>query len=423
MNVAEFKALVAEFKKNLKTFEPITGLVARLEEHLNTLENEKELTSTMMTPIKNLINEFWDWVATNLPHKKWQNGDEVDPWLDLQKKLVNVGLLPFDFHHDKLYQVLIKDYEHRPNNQLNITDLMPLLICCSRMLGYAGKNEGDRYPLEALNTKIQFKNVHEIEKLKDIMFLLRSIFYLIYHHCTVKQFTLLPFLIYFRTSSTEEERRSELAIFNSLSQKTAECLNFFHDNSIYTDMRSLQIPALKFVKHLLPQGQKNFMHATQKERWMYLFIHQSRTKSTGTDQDLLQETLHLLEQDFATNKDQSYTAAENFIASIREQTSSLTENEILLLNPAIALFCLDKRLAGYIKQRNDDPRGDKYSFLSLSKETKISAAQKKQLAVHGKSVEFSFFETIALQEGKLKKVVEYEENDGTAEIWVRPEHF
>lgn len=102
------------------------------------------------------------------------------------------------------------------------------------MSGYARLDELDNcYPLLRLNECFSAKRSQETQKLKDILFLLQSSFYLIYKHCTVAQLHLIPYLIYFRQNTTDEERRSELAMFKTLTEKATDCLNFSYPGRLY----------------------------------------------------------------------------------------------------------------------------------------------------------------------------------------------
>ncbi|AWN73648.1 hypothetical protein LEAN103870_10285 [Legionella anisa] len=408
MKVYELKKHVEELLKSkidpLKTPREIIGFISKLVEILEPLEDKSEFYPGMMPPVKNLIDQFWYWVVGNVPYEQWKEGTYVIPWLSLQRLLVKEGLLAADFHHPVLYEALKNQFNHLAGNRLKITELMPLLIRAGRMLGYMDPTENG-YPFVRLHAGIAARMPQEITKIKDIMFLLRSAFYLIYKYCTVEQLTLMPFLIYFRNLTTDEERRSELAIFNYLTQNTADCIEFFNTYDEYIDTRSITlIDALQNVSAWMPTKRPDFLNATNRSRWIYPFIQQVRL-AAGDDlgNDLINSTLHLLELDFATRKDQSFTGALSFTAAVKRQAQVLTNEEAKLVHSATCLFCLEK----YIKHRVEDPLGDKHSFLSLSGETKCHAAEKRMSAILGRPTRFGFFETLAINQGRLKKLIDF----------------
>lgn len=402
MQAGALKKFVVELKSRIESEKHSNAeisFVARLTTILDALDDEEELTSTLIAPINELIDEFWDWALHNLPDAQWQESTEIAPWLDLQKLLVNERLLTANSHHPVVYLELKNRYNQVDNNALEINKLLPLLIRCSRMLGYARPQELDDYPLGKLSRLIQAKKPQEKEKLDDILFYLRTTFYLIHRYCTAEQLALLPFLIHFRTATTDEERRSELAIFNCLNENIIECIQFFLAHKYSINMRSLQKhEELKSVNTLIPSRLQDFIAATNEYQGIYFFIQQIITKQTAEELD---ELVRLLETDFTKHPDQSYTGAQQFAHTIKRHLPTLTEREAILLHNASYLFCLEH----YKIDRKEDPLF-RHSALSLSTETKQSAVEKKQLSIRGIPVAYSFFEKLALKQGRLKSLVE-----------------
>lgn len=382
--------------------------ISKLVEILDSLEVESELYPGMMPPVEKLINQFWHWIACNVPHDQWKGGPYVTPWISLQQLLVKEGLLAADFHHPILYEVLKHQFNLLAGNRLQITDLMPLFIRAGRMLKYMQPND-EGYPFVKLHAEIAARRPQELAKIKDIIFLLRASFYLIYRYCTIEQLALMPSLIYFRDVTTDEERRSECAIFSYLAKNTADCIEFFNTYDDYIDTRSIAlIDALRNVSAWMPTKRSDFLSATNRSRWVYPFIQQARFAQNNTGDlkagdDLINSTLHLLEQDFSTRKDQSFSGALSFIAAVRRQKRVLTNDEAKLVHSAVSLFAFNQ----YIKHREEDPRGDRYSILSLSGETKCHAAEKRKSAILGQPSKFGFFETLAINQGRLKKLVDF----------------
>jgi hypothetical protein len=404
MNVGEFKKLVDELKSRIQLEQDSAEVLfwgSQLTDALGASDDEQDLQSEMMGPIKHLIKEFWTWVSHNLPCDTWQNHSKVMPWLGFQRAFEKACLLDRDFHHPILFQELQNRYDGVFNNQLRIAELLPLLIRASRMIGYAEKGQLDAYPFLKLDQQIAAKRPQEIAKLKDAMVLLRASLYLIHRYCTVEQLDLLPFLIYFRYHTTAEEQRSELAIFNWLTKKSGDSIIFFNANPDLVDMRAIKlIDALTNVTHLIPTTRSEFLKVTHERRWIYSFIQQNRDKSKDSESDLINETLRLLNSDFATHRDKSYSAALDFVAQVKKQRHSLSRDEAKIVHTASYLFCLEQ----YIKQRREDER-PKYSRLSFSGHTKCKAAEKKQLALRGEAVSFGFFESMAVKQGRLNDLI------------------
>ncbi len=302
-------------------------------------------------------------------------------------------------HHPDVYYALKNLYARFGNKELGITELMPLFIRSSRMLGYAEQQELSDYPLGKLGNKIEAKKIQEKEKLEDIIFLLRTIFYLIHRYCTAEQLALLPFLIHFRTSTTDEERRSELAIFNCLNENIKENLRFFLAHKYYTNMRSLKkYDELKAVSKLIPSRLQDFIAATDEHQRIYISLRKVVMKQTP---DELDELLHLLETDFTQQKDQSYISAQQFTHTIKRHMPPLTQREAKLLHNTSYFFSLEH----YKIDRKTDPRF-RHSLISPSTETKQSTVEKKQLSIRGIAVKYNFFEKLALKQGRLKILVE-----------------
>ncbi|MCW8398371.1 hypothetical protein OQJ26_06155 [Legionella sp. PATHC038] len=422
MKVGEFKKQVIELGSNidpLKTPAEVLALISKLSELFEPLNDQFDLDSDMMIPVKELTNQFWNLVIRNIPCEQsaqWNTAAYVMPWLTLQQSLVKVGLMNADFHHPVLYEEL-KNHFNRlsvTNDSLKITELMPLFIRASRMLGYAEVSQLEHYPFLKLNEKITANRRQEIEKLEDIMFLLRSVFYLMYRHCTSKQLALIPSLIYFRYHTTDEERRSELAIFNWLTQHTLECTQFFSSHDDYINMRSIkEIDALHNAAHLLPKERKNFLNATNENRWIYPFIHQSRGGPAFLEEKdaSVKETLRLLNQDFNCQKDKSFTGIWRFAFLVKMQARILSPNEAKIVHAATYAFCMEK----YIEQFNfSDDSKNSFSVHSEWESLKCQAAEKRKLAaINGKSVKLGFFETLAVSQGRLKKLINFLEENQT----------
>lgn len=297
-----------------------------------------------------------------------RNLDELEPETELTYKTLDVSVLKIT---DSLYEELT-------SKQYMLTELLTLITMCGRQIGYAHAKTLDDYPQLTLMDKISKKRPQEQEKLENIIFFLRATFYLIHKHYTQEQLTILPFLIYFRSKTTDEERRSELAIFEWLYHQKANCLNFFRMHVDCVNMRSLQlIRFLPNILKLIPITYTAFIKNTQS----YDLLWNAEQNNPISRNTLITDTCRLLETNFLTQAEQDYTASLEFAYSIKMQLPAQAHSESLVVYLALYSFCLHQ----YKELRHADPR-DRHSLISPSKQTKEDAVDKKQIELRGVSV-------------------------------------
>lgn len=313
--------------------------------------------------------------------------DELEPETELTHKTLDESFL-------KITNAL---YKELTNKQDMLTELLNLIVMCSRLVGYADAKALDIYPQLTLTDKISKRRPQEQEKLENIIFFLRAAFYLIQKHYTQEQLTLVPFLIYFRPLTTDEERRSELAIFEWLYHQKANCLNFFAMHADCINMRSHQlIRFLPNIVKLIPTTYTPFIRNTQS----YDLLWSTEQDNPISRNTLIDDTCELLEANFLAQNEQGYAARLRFANSIRIQLPDEAHNESLIVYLALYLFCLNQ----YKQLRHADP-SLRHSLISLSKQTKEDAVDKKQVELRGIPVQYGFFETMALKEGRLGKLI------------------
>lgn len=313
--------------------------------------------------------------------------EELEPETELTHKIMEASFLGLA---NKLYGELT-------NQQFMLTELLALITKCCRMTGYADVEELDNYPQLTLTDKISKKRPQEQQKLEDIIFFLRAAFYLIQKHYTQEQLTLMPFLIYFRPQTTDEERRSELALFEWLHHQKANCLNFLDLHVGHINMRSIQlIRCLPNILKVIPATYTRFIRSTQS----YELLWNTEQDNPISRNTLIEDTYELLETKFIAQKNQGYAACLQFANDIKMQLPEEAHSEALTVYLALYLFCLNQ----YKQLRHTDPY-IRYSFLSLSKQTKEDAVDKKQIELRGAQVQYGFFESIALKEGRLGALI------------------
>lgn len=350
-------------------------LVFQLSNLVTQLDNEEEVSSKTRDNLCSILDEFWLWVRSSLPGSKWREGLEINPWLNFQAKLANAQLIAENYHHAQMHHYLSQEYARLGDGQLELAKLLPLIISCSRINGYALLNELGTYPLERMKTSVsqmeQFNFRQETGKQKTKMTTTAIIFYLVHHYCTAEQIALLPQLIFFRPLTTNEERRSEQAIIHSLFHDSPGWQLFFTNKSLYIDSRELNIiKGLGEIRHLLPKSHPELIKSVDVNRWIYPFLNKTRTSTLVENDKLVKDTVKWLQTEFATYKNKSYATALDFAARVQSQCSFMTDDEVKTVQSALYLFCLNQ----YEIDRRTDKRKD--SFFAFSGATKCDASSK-----------------------------------------------
>ncbi|KTC89627.1 hypothetical protein OQJ18_08405 [Fluoribacter dumoffii] len=416
MKVYQLRILIDELKNtslSLKAPLETRALKLKMDDLLDRYEEEEDVTPEMVRSLKGIINQFWKGVLRIIPCEQrelWTITPFVEPWLKFQCALASAGLLEADFHHLGVHQELQNYYTSLSvkGDPLNVNKLIPLIICAARMLGYAENHELENYPFSKLSQKISANRPQEIEKIEDIMFLLRTLFYLMHKHCTVEQIALLPSLIHFRYPTTDEERRSELAIFNWLTQQVSGCAQFFSTYDRFINMRSIrEIDALHHITDLLPTGRRNYLKATDTNRWIYSFIAKFRCEPLfeKDNEEAIEETIRLLKVDFSSNRDNSLSQILDFANSVKNQERLLPGWEAKIVHAALYAFCMEKYTDQFAADKH--PK-DTFSARCGWELLKCNAAEKRKLAAaSGKPVKLGFFESLAANQGRLKKLIDF----------------
>ncbi|KTD18713.1 Uncharacterised protein [Legionella lansingensis] len=391
MKVSELNDAIQILVKALK--KPHVERGAKLLNLLAELGPNDSVCSSLKRDVYIVLNEFWRWVATNLPSEEWITASEVQPWIDFQKKLIEHGLQ--DANEPQKYQLLVKTA--CGNGQLDIARLVTLLMMCARMLGYAQEGKLADYPLGKIREIIAtYLPPHEKDKYKNIITMLVSLFLLLNQHCSDDQLDILPQLIDSRPLTTDEERRSELAIVQCLTKRVLLSRSFFKQHRDYIDSRETRVnPDLKAFQALLPKLEVNFLLALDRFSWSEIFVIES--KSFTSEGERFKLTVQALLDDFACSKDHSYLACLPFARKIKKDVAALPEKEKDFIHQALHVFCLHV----YENDRRNDPRSGGF----FSGETKRSAALKKIQEAIGESVSLSFMEFLATKQGRLSQVI------------------
>ncbi|MFT4059755.1 MAG: hypothetical protein QM652_09420 [Legionella sp.] len=405
MKIREFKKLVLKLRKNPSLVEEYSETVLSFTTQLSEkLAEDYKLNSELMQPLVKILDKFWDRIIYQHRYDEWQNIPLIHLWLNFQHSLQAAELLARDYH--PLFTKLHDKANPPDHNLLEVNLLLKLLKSCCRSIGYTIPEASEHYPWQRLEEKIKGSISHEQEKAEDNISLLRIIFHLLYHRYTAEQLELIPYLIFYYPATTDEERKSEIAIFNWLYKNAPNCLEFFskYDERVNGRIYNKYKEVLQPIWALIPTNRLTLIKETAKTHWLYLFIHKVRTQPLQNENDLFYEIKILLTANFSIQKDKSYTAALNFANAIKAHAKKLSVHETKILDVAIYSFLLGIYLTI-----------DKNNFFSFWTNTKKAAAEKKQSEAMGKKFNYSLLESIALSEGRLNQIVQnYEPIDSTS---------
>jgi hypothetical protein len=308
---------LSQRRNRLAKQSPGTGLAS----HNDDLEARLSKIGTLQLEIKRVIEG------------QKQKSQEIS-------KLIKRNFLAANYHHPRLFAVIEEEYRTLSSESVTADQLLVLLKQCGRVTKYAEATALSDYPISSFPEN---PLPQQRQRQNESVVLLASIYYLIFHHCSVEQLRLLPHLIYFRLETTNEERRSETAILNYLSTHILNIQTFFKKQKAF-DTRAIKEFNLDKLKELPTSSPTALFHAVSENRWIYTFVHHTRYQNSNSRlrPENINLTLDLLETDYASSDDQSYTAALNFAETAIRPLFCLTQEERNLASSAIYLFCLDK---------------------------------------------------------------------------------
>lgn len=118
-----------------------------------------------------------------------------------------------------------------------------------------------------------------------------------------------------------------------------------------------------------------------EQRWIYAFVHHTRYQDSNLQlrPENINLTLELLETDFASSDDQSYTAALNFARTAIKQLFCLTDEEKIIASSTIYLFCLDKYVLEHQKM-DEQTSADDSPTIKAAKSLIVDFRQKFQFS-------------------------------------------
>ncbi len=347
--------------------------------------------------VKRIVLAFWQQASQRPVTKDWETNASVCAWLKFKTRLQDAGWALDDAHHGYFYHCLEFEYNHAGKGLLSAEKLLPVLLSCCRMIGYAEKKELHDYPFNQVLHIGGVSHAHLIESVKAIVTSLAVIFYVLYHLCSPMQRLLLPRLITYRLRTTDEERRSETALVSALYNKTEQSLNLLMRLELYIDSRELFVnESLKNLAGLIPNSRRVLIEATIHKRWYYEIAHSIYSEHPN---DLVDSVIRVLARNFDAQGDRSFQATLSFAAKVNQQLAMLERPMRERALSALYFFCLGQ----YIELRAREPILS--SFFSFSRVTKCSAAKKIQQQERGYPVRLTLRELGATKEGRLSTLV------------------
>ncbi|OCH99501.1 hypothetical protein A8135_07420 [Legionella jamestowniensis] len=379
---------------------PDKGLGQKLLDLLNDDQFEAQKSAFFLKKdILAMLNEFWSSVPAHIllsDDLSSAQYSRLKPWLDFQETLIHAGW--DDADHPQRFQQLAAKFSVK-DPLLNVSALLGLLKYATRMLGYLdekkSENEIAQYPFGKLSTVIEARKhlAHEKTKQQRIVTTLALVFYLLHHHCMAEQLELLPLLCEYRLSTTKEERLSEKAALRYMLERILCSQAFFLD---YKDFITLSRDWVEdeniiTLAPLLPNNISELKKNLDILPWNKILLRGSQSENK---KEALIIGANRLFNDFIALKEHSYLDAESLTSTIKLQKVK-SPQEKAFINTLLHIFSLQV----YENERKKDPRPN--SFFAFSGKTKCNAALKKIEYLTGETDHFSFFESLALKQGRL----------------------
>ncbi|WED42880.1 hypothetical protein [Legionella cardiaca] len=392
MKVKELTKAIDELSKTIEIQDSFR--IQQLRDLVKELDAEATVYLHTLLGVARILDEFWQtFYSTNSSTPVESLNIAITPWIAFQQNLMILGFENVD--HPQRYQQLAAEFT-ASNSDIELTKLMPLLTRIARLLGYAEQKSLGGYPFDKISREILDREflAHEQSKYRTIITMLGALFIVLHSHCTAEQLKLLPQLCEFRFMTTDEERCSEKAILDCLTERVLQCRIFFNKYQEYIDARALKITEeIKPFKQLLPDKLNLVIQNLNKLPWEKILVKQIK------DNDHETMAKRLLD-DFSALADHSHEAAMALSGEIKKQIAFLPKEKIIFIHTMLYCFCLN----AYSQDRDEKLIAS--SFFAFSKDTKCNAATKKAKCVNGEVSSFNWFEFFALKQGRLGKLID-----------------
>ncbi|KTD17944.1 hypothetical protein [Legionella jordanis] len=391
MKIKELKKILEDLSESIKNYE--SEFNEDLLLLLTDFDPDDEVPSLLSKKIFVELDGFWASVRLNAGAPPRYRAEVLDIWLNFQQNLVAGGFKeaanPQQYH--ELAAQFTKGF------QLDLDHFLKLIINCCRMLGYADPDELASYPLGKLAAHISERRHlgHEFEKLKSIVTILAMLYKLVDNYCTAEQIELLPKLLRVRLGTTDEEIRSEQALFFCLTERKLHCLNFFSRHQDFLSLREIRLNhELQALKAYMPNNEAALRAQVKKPNWTKVFL--SGMKQYKSGEIGLRGWAEELEEYFLNWHDKTYLASFEFAQAVKKEVST-KQVDAEFTHAILYIFCLLR----YNAARRKEGAG---GFFSFSEETKCNTALKKIANLVGEAPELGWKHMMALKQGRLKEL-------------------
>lgn len=426
--IAWLNELYGDFVKREYSIDLSFAILA-LKESLSILisnGNSKVITKTnvkvpaeQLEQVQNLLKQFWTWYAETVPEDQWEIHEQADPWIRFQGKLMLKGILPSNYHHPLLFNV-VKQRFALHGEKLELEPLLELLSATCRATGFVPIDNVEDYPLSIITDMKEQATMHD-KRLQNIITHIAVLFALLFYYSCNKQTRLLFLAVNYRERTnldnelahsgkkrTKSEKFSETKLLHFLLYKTHIRVWFFRENEKYFDSYTLKDPIFLPFKAILPPTRENLLFMLNTKRWFFSFLSISLT---GARSAVVPNMVCKLQEDFISQPDVSYNAALSYAASVSKYQGLLApknketpkdkeqEQEADYLRDAVKAFCLQQ----YLNKRGNETDNTLRLF---SRETKCNIAKREIRLLSGASVSpLSFWENIARSRGRLGDII------------------
>lgn len=402
MTVGELKKALQDLIEAYQQMKWIVGAIRAtgildaltgLDEASDVGEEEKKL-------IRQMIKNNWQDVIVMSKPSQWESDEKVLPLIRFQAQLETQKMIPRNDHHTVCFKEIIARFNESPG-PVNAETLSSLMQSTCRVIGYAEHSEVDSYPSERLKRRSESTSPGAKASLDRSITSMAALLYLLYYQTSGEQAELIPFLIYYREQTTDEERRSESAMLRFLRDtphQAAElikrmelCINYFI---------LLKENEFQPIRALLPAVRKDFLKALSPDLWHF------KANQRGGIEDAITRKVALsnaITEQFTALKI-PFDEIESFCGQIKSERELLmSPRDRELLDESLKLFKLDE----YIAQRESE--GGEYLFFSGNLKYRAAVKQKQKLL--GVPEKLGPLEWVAVHQGRLGELQGETESD------------
>lgn len=381
MDIKEFKALLS---LHFKEANEDTGSFAIREQLLQLVKDRSDdecLDHELNSRIKSFITEDWQKVCKNIKPTAWSSHPQTASLLAVINSLTEGHVIGHNDRCALLYPYIEKQF-NAANQPLTLDSLMPLLIFCSRLSGYAVKEDNLITELQSrIKRAKELRHGGEWAKQQTTLTSFFALYFLLQEHCHEHQIKLLLMAAEYRRDTTAEEQGTEAAIVKFLCQHGAESRRFFLQQIDLMVMQVIQNdkPFAHLYK-ILPENKVSIRHYLSFDEEIYHFTEFYRKEDKRNDLRLFQAALCSVHNGYASScPERSIPSALVFAQNLMEQIPRLNnQQQEQILQRAILCFYLQE----YLHQRKSETSS---LFLSLFRKNERLEVRKMLLMLQDKN--------------------------------------